>query len=118
MKRIENTRLLLDPIFQDEEKRDGCWTLEFYGAHSSLGSGPGIVFLSPDKEATFFSYKLEFDCTNNIVEYKALILGLNLTIDMNIKILHVRRDSYLMVSQVKRDFDAKNPRLKQYRNVV
>jgi len=60
----------------------------------------------------------EFDCTNNIVEYEAHILDLNLTIDMNIKFFHVRGDSDLIVSQVKKYFSAKNPRLKQYRNVV
>jgi ribonuclease HI len=92
--------------------------LEYNGAHSSSGSAVGVVLISPDKEVTFFSYNLEFDCTKNIVEYKALILVLNLTIDMNIKFLHVRGDSNLIVSQVKKDFVAKNPRLKQYRNVV
>jgi hypothetical protein len=37
---------------------------------------------------------------------------------MNIKFLHVRGDSDLIVSQVKKYFVAKNPRLKQYRDVV
>jgi ribonuclease HI len=115
---IEYTCILSNSIFLDEEEREGSWTLEFDGAHSSSGSGVGVVFLSPDKEATYFSYRLEFDCTNNIVEYEALLLGLNLTIDMKINFLHIRGDSYLIVSQVKRDFSAKKPRLKQYRDVV
>jgi hypothetical protein len=37
---------------------------------------------------------------------------------MNIKNLHVKGDSNLIVSQVNRNFDAKNPRLKIYRDVV
>lgn len=78
---IDNTHVLSNPIFQDEEKMDGCWTLEFNGAHSSSRSGVRVVFISLDKEVTFFSYRLKFDCTNNIVEYGALILGLNITID-------------------------------------
>jgi ribonuclease HI len=92
--------------------------LDFDGAHSSAGSGVRVVLISPDKEATLFSYRLEFDCTNNIAEYEALVLGLNLAIDMNIKSLHVRGDSNLIVSQVNMIFSAKNPRLKQYRDVV
>jgi hypothetical protein len=104
---INNTFILENSLFQDEEKRDGCWGLDFDGAHSSSGSGIGVVLISPDKEATLFSYMLEFNCTNNIAEYEALILGLNLAIDMNIKSLHVRGDSDLIVSQINRDFVAK-----------
>jgi ribonuclease HI len=37
---------------------------------------------------------------------------------MNINNLHVKGDSDLIVSQVNRKFAAKNPRLKQYRDVV
>jgi hypothetical protein len=110
---INNTFILENSLFQDEEKRDGCWGLDFDGAHSSSGSGIGVVLISPDKETTLFSYRLEFNCTNNIAEYEALILGMNLAIDMNIKSLHVRGDSDLIVSQINRNFSAKNPRLKQ-----
>jgi ribonuclease HI len=115
---IDSILVLSDLIFQNEEKGDGLSTLEFDGVNSSSGSGARMVLISPDKEATFFSYRLEFNCTNNIAEYKALILCLNITIDMNIKFLHVRGDLDLIVSQVKKYFVAKNPRLKQYRNVV
>lgn len=37
---------------------------------------------------------------------------------MNIKILYVRGDSDSIVSQVKKYFSTKNPRLKKYRNVA
>jgi ribonuclease HI len=115
---IDNTFIFENSLFLDEEKKDGSWGLDFDGMHSSSGSGAGIVLISPDNETTLFSYRLEFNCTNNIVEYEALILGMNLAIDMNIKSLHVRGDSDLIVSQVNKNFTAKNPRLKQYRDVV
>jgi ribonuclease HI len=115
---IDNTFILENSLFLDEEKKEGSWGLDFDGAHSSTGSGAGIVLRSPDNETTLFSYRLEFNCTNNIVEYKALILGINLAIDMNIKTLHVKGDSDLIISQVNKKFTAKNPRLKQYRDVV
>jgi ribonuclease HI len=69
-------------------------------------------------EATYFSYRLEYDCTNNIVEYKALLIGLNLALDRNIKCLKVIGDSDLVVSQVKLKFAAKNERLRKYRDSV
>jgi hypothetical protein len=60
--------ILSNSLFQDEEKKIRCWALEFDGAHSSAGSGDGIVLIFPDKGVTCFSYRLEFDCTNNISE--------------------------------------------------
>jgi hypothetical protein len=72
----------------------------------------------PNNDTTLFSYKLEFNYTNNIAEYESLILGMNLSIDMNIRFLHVRGHSNLIVSQVNKNFTAKNPILKQYKDVV
>jgi hypothetical protein len=63
---------------------EGIWTLEFDGSHSSSGSGVGIVLTTPSNETFYYSYRLEYQCTNNIVEYEALILGLNLAIDKGI----------------------------------
>jgi len=115
---IDNMFILVNSPFVDEQRKEGSWGLDFDGAHSSTGSDAGIVLRSLDNETTLFSYRLEFDYTNNIAEYEALILGINLAIDMNIKNLHVKGDSDLIVSQVNRKFAIKNPRLKQYRDVV
>jgi ribonuclease HI len=76
-----------------------------------------VVLISPDKEATLFSYRLEFDFTNNIAEYEALVLGLNLTINMNINSLCIRGDLDLIVSEFNKILSTKNPRLKKYRDV-
>jgi ribonuclease HI len=98
---------LAKSIFIDEENKERSWGLDFYGVHSSSGSGVGIVLRSPDNETTLFSYRLEFNCTKNIVEYEALILGMNLAIDMNLKSLHVRGDSDLIVLWVIKNFATK-----------
>lgn len=95
---FDNTFILLNSLFLDKENKEGSWGFNFDGAHSSTGLGAGIVLRSPDNETTLFSYRLEFNCTNNIAEHKALILGLNIAIDMNIKTFHVRGDSDLIVS--------------------
>jgi ribonuclease HI len=115
---INNTFILANSLFQYEEKRGRPWGLYFDGAHPSSRSGVGVVLISPDKETTLFSYIIEFNCTNNIAEYESLILGVNLVIDMNIKSFHVRGDLDMIVSQINRNFSTKNPRLKQYRDVV
>ena len=60
------------------------WKIYFDGSFSKEGDGPGIVLLSPLKESSNFSFKLEFEATNNVVEYEALLIGLKTKKDMNI----------------------------------
>jgi len=95
------------------KKPKGLWTIEFDGSHSSYGSGVGIVLIAPSHETFYYSYRLEYHCTNNIVEYEALILGLNLAIDKGVTHLRVIGDSDLIVSQVLLDFATKNEKLKR-----
>ena len=52
-------------------------------------------------EETIHSFRLEFDCTNNVDEYEALLLGLELARDMKIKCLSVIGDLDLVVSQAR-----------------
>ena len=47
------------------------------------------------------SYKLEFDTTNNISEYEALLLGLKAARDMGIDKLLIFGDSELIIHQIK-----------------
>jgi hypothetical protein len=56
--------------------------------------------------------------TSNIVEYEALLLGLNAAKEMEIKRLHVFRDAYLIIQHVNKSFQAKHVRLKAYRDKV
>jgi hypothetical protein len=94
------------------EESEGIWTLEFDGSHSSSGSGVGIVLTTPSGEAFYYSYRLEYHCTNNIAEYEALILGFNLAIDKGVTYLRAKGDSDLIVSQVLMKFATKNEKLK------
>jgi hypothetical protein len=73
---------------------------------------------APFGEFFYHSYRLEFHCTNNIVEYEALILGLNLAIDKGVTHLKVKGDSDLIVSEVMMRFATKNENLKKYRDMA
>lgn len=57
----------------------------FDGACTNKSAGVGVVSISPSKQTTKLSYKLNFQVTNNIAEYEALLLGLNAAKDMGIK---------------------------------
>ena len=75
------------------------WKMRFDDAKSRHGVGDGIVLISPKGEETLYYFRLEFDCTNNVVEYEALLLGLEIVRDMKIRCLSVFGDSDLFVSQ-------------------
>jgi ribonuclease HI len=94
------------------------WKMFFDGASSREGVGAGVVFVSPCQEAIPLSYKLEFEATNNVAEYEALVLGLRAAKDMGIEELVVFGDVELIVHQVKNVYQAKHPRLRTYRNEV
>jgi ribonuclease HI len=111
----------IEPTNQVDECQNigDIWTLEFDSANSSSGFGARIFLVTPSHEATLFSCNLEFDCTNNIVENEALIIGLNIYLNRNTKcLIRVIGDSNLIVSQVKRKFVANNENLRRYRNLI
>jgi hypothetical protein len=69
------------------------WKMYFDGASSKESVGVGVVFISPSQEVISLSYKLEFETTNNVAEYEALVLGLRATKDMKIEELSVFGDA-------------------------
>lgn len=65
----------------------------FHGALSREGFGAGIVLISPTQQVVTLSYKLQFQTSNNIVEYEALILGMKETKDLGVEQLVAYGDS-------------------------
>ncbi|XP_070045033.1 uncharacterized protein [Nicotiana tomentosiformis] len=84
------------------ETYDG-WRIFFDGASNFKGLGIGSVLVLETGQHYPVSTKLRFLCTNNMAEYEACILGLSLSIDMNVQGLLVIRDSDLLVHQVHAD---------------
>jgi ribonuclease HI len=92
------------------------WKMFFDGASSREGVGAGVIFVSPTQETISLSYKLEFEITNNVIEYEALILGLRAAKDMGIEEITVFGEAELIFHQIKNIYQAKHPRLRAYRN--
>jgi ribonuclease HI len=90
----------------------------FDGASYKDGVGAGVVLVSPTRETIALSYKLEFEATNNVAKYQALVLGLRDVKDMGIEELAAFGDVKLIVHQVKNIYQDKHPTLKTYRNEV
>ena len=83
------------------ENIDEVWKMYFDGAYSKTRKGVGIVIISPSNKVYNFAFKLEFEAPNNVAEYEALLLGLETTKDMGIKMLNIKGDSDLVVLQIK-----------------
>uniref|UniRef100_A0A2N9EXI5 Integrase catalytic domain-containing protein n=1 Tax=Fagus sylvatica TaxID=28930 RepID=A0A2N9EXI5_FAGSY len=96
---------LMDSEFPDEdvmtvdEDNHGRWKLYFDGAANAVGSGIGAVLVSPKGQQTPIAVKLGFDCTNNMTEYEACIVGLQAALEFGAYELEVFGDSLLIVSQ-------------------
>jgi ribonuclease HI len=65
------------------------------------------------------SFALESDrCTNNIAEYKVVILGLRKLRALGVTTCIVKTDSKVIAGQVEKEYSAKDPALKQYLTAV
>jgi ribonuclease HI len=94
------------------------WNMRFDGAFSREGAGVG-VWINPPRLATkLCSYDLSFDCTNNMTEYEALVLGLKTLKEMCSRRIVVHGGSELIINQVKGIYQENRPRLRAYRNIV
>ena len=68
------------------------WKLYFDGSICDDRQGIGAVLISPNGAVFEFSNRLEEECTNNQVEYKALLFGLEFLQSMGVK--HVEAFGY------------------------
>ena len=64
-----------------------AWTLHFDGSSTTSEGGAGIVLSKSIGETVGMSFKLDFPCTNNMVEYEAYLMGLTVAREMGIKCL-------------------------------
>jgi ribonuclease HI len=101
---------------EDSPPTTSIWKMFFDGASSKEGDGAGVVFVSRTQETIYLYYKIEFETTNNVAEYEALLLGLRAAKDMEIEELSVFGDPKLIFHQIKNLYQAKHPRIRTYRN--
>uniref|UniRef100_A0A2N9HFP0 Uncharacterized protein n=1 Tax=Fagus sylvatica TaxID=28930 RepID=A0A2N9HFP0_FAGSY len=109
----------LDEDVMTVEEGDHCrWKLYFDGAANSVGSGIGAVLVSPKGQQTPIAVKLGFDCTNNMTEYEACIVGLQAALEFGAYELEVFGDSLLIVSQTNGEWQARDPKLIPYQRYI
>ncbi|XP_058223145.1 uncharacterized protein LOC131332853 [Rhododendron vialii] len=103
--------------FPDEDimtLAEDVWKFYFDGAANQKGFGIGVSLIAPDGSHIPLAFKLNFEVTNNQVEYEACIVGMEAAIEIGIEKLEVVGDSNLAVSQANGDWKVKEEKLKPY----
>jgi hypothetical protein len=104
---------------RSEELPTDFWSMDFDGAVSKEGARAGVwLHNHKSKYLEKHSYKLNFQCTNNIAEYEAFMIDLKLLKKVGTKNITVRSNSELIIKQIKGEYATKHPHLRAYRNVI
>ncbi|KAA0066956.1 uncharacterized protein E5676_scaffold595G00600 [Cucumis melo var. makuwa] len=77
-------------------------------------AGVSIVFISPEKLMLPYNFTLGELCSNNVVEYQTLIIGLQMTSEFGIKCIEIFDDSKLIINQLSYQYEVKHQDLKPY----
>ena len=80
------------------------------------GAGEGIWMRSPRIYTLRYSYKLDFDCTNNESKYEVMLLAI-----LDLKKLKVMRvvlcgDSKMVIKQMTSEYQDRHPQMRSCRN--
>ncbi|XP_074300490.1 uncharacterized protein LOC141631764 [Silene latifolia] len=90
------------------------WQMYFDGAARKDGAGAGVVFVTPQNHLMPYSFTLTQLCSNNMAEYQALILGLQMAIEIGVGDMDIYGDSKLVVNQVLGEYEVKKEDLIPY----
>jgi ribonuclease HI len=90
------------------------WTLFFDGSSCGVGSGIGIVLISPQGASFEFSLPIEKIAANNQAEYQAVLKGIKLLREIKADAVEIFGDSMLVINQLLREYECKNDILRVY----
>ncbi|CAN6542591.1 unnamed protein product [Malus baccata var. baccata] len=85
------------------------WKLYFDGSYTQKTSGAGIVIINPQGIYHYYSFLLDYQGnTNNRAEYEALIIGLEILMDLGAMEVEVFGDSELVINQLNGEFKCRH----------
>ena len=88
------------------------------GPKDKIIAGVGFVFISPQNHVLHRAFSLTESCSNNVTEYNALLIGLQLAHEMGVHYLEVYGDSKLIINQVKGEYEVRHGDLVPYYHAV
>jgi ribonuclease HI len=90
------------------------WTMYFDGSLMKTGAGAGLLFVSPLGKHLRYVIRLHFPASNNVAEYKDLVNGLRIAIELGVRCLDARGDSRLVIDQVIKNSHCRDRRMEAY----
>ncbi|CAN6720148.1 unnamed protein product [Malus baccata var. baccata] len=108
-----------DWILQEIRRVTGLWItswkLYFDGSHTQKAAGAVIVIVNPQGVYHYYSFLLYYqENTNNRAEYEALIIGLEILLDLGAAEVEVFGDSELMINQLNGEFKCRHITMARY----
>ncbi|XP_030936086.1 uncharacterized protein LOC115961208 [Quercus lobata] len=103
------------PSYEDlGEGEYNKWVVHVDGSSTLYAGGIGVVLQSPEGDKLKYKARLQYQTTNNEVEYEALLKGLELAKSVEADSILVMGDSQLVIGQVNGTCEAKEDRMKKY----
>ncbi|GJX31178.1 reverse transcriptase domain-containing protein [Tanacetum coccineum] len=90
------------------------WKLFTDRASSFNGTGAGLMLIDPEEKEYAYALRFEFETNNNEAEYEALLAGLRIAQEMEIKKVVIFLDLQLVVNQIKGSYVAKQLSIKEH----
>ncbi|XP_022874263.1 uncharacterized protein LOC111393096 [Olea europaea var. sylvestris] len=95
-----------------------AWKLFVDRSSGKAGFGAGIVLESTEGHELNYAVRFGFKASNNAIEYEALLAGLRLAREIQVRRLVASSDSQLIVNQVSGSFVAKDSSMFAYLKLV
>ena len=90
------------------------WVVHVDGSSTQHAGGIGVVLQSPEGDKLKHKIHLQYQATNNEVEYEAFLKGLESVKSVEAKSILVLGDSQLVIGQINGTYEAKEGRMKKY----
>ena len=94
------------------------WVVHVNDLSTQHTRGIGVVLQSSKGDKLKHKVCLQYQTTNNEVEYEAIFKGLELARSVEAKLILVLGDSQLVIGQINGTYEAKEERMKKYLNRV
>ena len=88
------------------------------GPTGNTVAGVGVVLVSPQNYMIPHAFLLIEPCSNNVAEYNALLIGMQLAKENGVKNLQAYGDSKLIVNQVCEEYELRHEDLVPYHNAT
>ncbi|KAL0315571.1 UNVERIFIED_CONTAM: hypothetical protein Sradi_5435300 [Sesamum radiatum] len=97
----------------EQQGKEG-WMLHLDGSSTSSAGGAGILLQGPGGMEIEVVVRFDVPTTNNKAEYEALVIGLQMALEVNVKQLDVYTNSQLVAMQTEGSYETKELSMMRY----